>query len=44
MKDPEVIEAHKKARLNLDYKDNKELGALLKSQQKFCKDVISKLY
>lgn len=44
MKDPEVIEAHKKAGLNLDYKDAKELGDLIKAQEVFAKEVVNKLY
>ena len=44
VKDPEVIEAHKKAGLNLDYKDAKELGDLIKAQEVFAKDVVNKLY
>jgi hypothetical protein len=30
--------------MNLDFKDNKELGALIKEQDTFARDVISKLY
>ncbi len=44
MSDPEVIKAHQTAGLNLDYKDDKQLGELLKAQEVFAKDVISKLY
>jgi tripartite-type tricarboxylate transporter receptor subunit TctC len=44
MTDPEVVAAHKKAGMNLDFKDNKELGALIKEQDTFARDVISKLY
>jgi tripartite-type tricarboxylate transporter receptor subunit TctC len=44
MSDPEVVAAHKKAGMNLDFKDNKELGALIKEQDTFARDVISKLY
>lgn len=44
MTDPEVIEAHKKAGLSMDFKDNKQLGELIKAQDKFAKEVINKLY
>lgn len=44
MTDPAVVEAHKKAGLSMDYKDNKELGDLIKAQDKFAKEVINKLY
>ncbi|HAW44884.1 MAG TPA: recombinase RecA [Sutterella sp.] len=44
MTDPANIEAHKKARLNLDFMDNKELGKLIKAQEIFARDVIGKLY
>lgn len=44
MTDPENVAAHKKAKLNIDFKDNKELGELIKAQEVFCKDVVSKLY
>lgn len=44
MTDPEVIEAHKKAGLSMDFKDNKQLGDLIKAQDKFAKEVINKLY
>lgn len=44
MHDEEFVEAHKKAGLNLDYKNNRDLGKLLKAQEVFAKDVVSKLY
>lgn len=44
MKDADVIEAHKKAGLNLDYKNDKQLGDLIAQQEVFCRDVIAKLY
>lgn len=44
MQDPANIEAHKKAGLNMQFMDNKELGDLIKAQEKFCAEVISKLY
>lgn len=44
MADKEVVEAHKKAGLNLDYKDDKALGELIKAQEVFARDVISTLY
>ena len=36
MQDPAVVEAHKKAGMALDFKDNKELGDLIKAQDKLC--------
>ena len=44
MNDPEVIKAHQTAGLNLEYKTDKELGELIKAQEKFARDVISTLY
>lgn len=44
MTDAAVVEAHKKAGLNLDYKGPKELGDLIKAQEVFARDVISTLY
>lgn len=44
MADKAVVEAHQKAGLNLDYKGPKELGKLIKAQEVFARDVISKLY
>lgn len=44
MKDKDVVEAHKKAGMVLDYKDSKDLGRLIDEQLAFCKDVVSKLY
>ena len=44
MNDPAVIEAHKTAGLNLEYKNDKELDELIKAQEVFARDVISTLY
>lgn len=44
MQDPANVEAHKKAGLNLQFMDNKELGELIKAQEVFCSEVVSKLY
>lgn len=44
MEDPEVISAHEKAGMELDFKDSKSLGELIHSQYEFCKNVVSKLY
>lgn len=44
MTDPAVVQAHKKAGLNLDYKDGKALGELIKAQETFCRDVVNNLY
>ena len=44
MEDKDVVEAHKKAGMILDYKDSKDLGRLIDEQLAFCKDVVSKLY
>ena len=44
MNDPEVIKAHQTAGLNLEYKNDKELAELIKAQEVFARDVISKLY
>ena len=39
MEDKDVVEAHKKAGMVLDYKDSKDLGRLIDEQLAFCKDV-----
>ncbi|MBO5567189.1 MAG: tripartite tricarboxylate transporter substrate binding protein [Succinivibrio sp.] len=44
MTDPEVISAHEKAGLALDFKDNTEYGKLISDQETFCRDVVSTLY
>jgi tripartite-type tricarboxylate transporter receptor subunit TctC len=44
MSDPATIEAHKTAGLELDFKDNKALGDLIKEQLAFCKDTVTNLY
>ena len=44
LNDPAVKEAHEKGGLTIDYKDNKALGELIKAQDVFAKEVISKLY
>ena len=42
--DPAVIEAHKKAGLELDFMDDKAFGNLISEQETFCKDVVTNLY
>ena len=44
MSDPDCLEAHKKASMSLDFKDNKELGELIQAQLVFSRDVVSALY
>ena len=44
MSDPVTIEQHKKAGLSMQFMDNKELGALIKQQEVFCRDEVAKLY
>lgn len=44
MEDPEVIAAHEKAGMQIDFKDSKSLAELIKEQYDFCKNVVSKLY
>ena len=44
LNDPAVKEAHEKGGLTIDYQDNLQLGELIKSQDVFARDVISKLY
>ena len=44
MQDPACIEAHQKAGMSLDFKDNKQLAELIAAQEIFCRDVVSKLY
>ncbi len=44
MTDPDTVAMHEKAGMTIDYKDNKQLGELLKEQEVFAKDVINKLY
>lgn len=44
MTDPANIEAHKTAGLELDFKDNVQMATLIKEQEEFCRDVVSKLY
>lgn len=44
MTDPKSIEAHKKAGLSVDFKDNKDFAKLISQQEEFCRDVVSKLY
>lgn len=41
MSDPEVIAAHKKAKITINFMDDKELGALIKAQDQFAKDTAS---
>ncbi len=44
MEDPANVEAHKKAGLNMQFMDDKQLGELIGAQEVFCRDVVSKLY
>lgn len=44
MQDPEVVAAHKKAGMALDFKDNKQLGDLINAQDKFAREVVNNLY
>ncbi|MBO4301271.1 MAG: tripartite tricarboxylate transporter substrate binding protein [Desulfovibrio sp.] len=44
MEDPDCKAAHEKAGLALDFKDNKQLAALIAEQEAFCRDVVTKLY
>lgn len=44
MADPEVIEAHRKANLALDYKDNLNLEATMTASIFFCNDIIPMIY
>lgn len=44
MQDPACIEAHNKAGMSLDFKDNRQLAELIAAQEIFCRDVVSKLY
>ena len=44
MQDPACIEAHQKAGMSLDFKDNKQLAERIAAQEIFCRDVVSKLY
>lgn len=44
MEDPANVEAHKKAGLSLDFKDNKAYGELIKQQDQFSREVDSKYY
>lgn len=44
MQDPACIEAHAKAGMSLDFKDNKQLAELIAAQEKFCRDTVAKLY
>ncbi len=44
VEDPAVVEAHKKAGLELDYMDNVAFGELISEQEAFCKDVVTNLY
>lgn len=44
LENPENIAAHKKAGLSIDFKDNKQYGQLIQDQDKFCRDVVTKLY
>ena len=44
MSDPVSIEQHQKAGLSMQFMDNKELGELIKKQETFCRDEVTKLY
>ncbi len=44
MSDPEVIDAHKKANLLLDYKDNLNFEAVITASAFFAKDIIPMIY
>ncbi|MBO4684384.1 MAG: tripartite tricarboxylate transporter substrate binding protein, partial [Desulfovibrio sp.] len=44
MEDPDCKAAHKKAGLALDFKDNRQLAALIAEQEIFCRDVVTQLY
>ena len=44
LEDKDVVEAHKKAGMVIDFKNSKDLGKLIEEQLAFCKDVVSKLY
>ena len=44
MEDPDTKAAHEKAGLALDFKDNKQLAALIAEQETFCRDIVTKLY
>ncbi len=44
MEDPANIEAHKKAGLSIDFKDNKAYGELIRQQDQFSREVDSKYY
>ena len=44
MEDPATVEMHAKGGLSMDFMDNARLGELIKAQEVFCSDVVSKLY
>lgn len=44
MEDPANIAAHKKAGQTIDFMDNKKYAKLIEDQEKFCRDVVTKLY
>ncbi|MCR5813562.1 MAG: tripartite tricarboxylate transporter substrate binding protein [Desulfovibrio sp.] len=44
MNDPECVAAHEKAKMNLDFKNSKELGELIFSQLVFSRDIVSSLF
>lgn len=44
LNDPAVKEAHEKGGLTIDFNDDKQLGELIKAQDVFAREVISKLY
>lgn len=44
LSDPEVVVAHKKANLSLDFKDNLNFEATMTASKFFCRDIIPMLY
>ena len=44
LEDKDVVAAHEKAGMVIDFKNSKDLGKLIDEQLAFCKDVVSKLY
>ena len=44
MEDPATVEMHAKGGLSMDFMDNVKLGELIKAQEVFCGEVVSKLY
>ena len=44
LSDPEVVAAHRKANLSLDFKDNLNFEATMTASEFFCRDIIPMLY